>query len=152
MLRGITFTVVTLGVLFAGLAQSQTALATVRLPRAVLADGRPVAAGNLYVRLTSDALAPAAGQAAGAERWVELLRGGQVVGREVATIIADDEIGAVAKAGGKSVSESIPLAHEPTQAECYVAGFFAARFLAAAFGTVAVTRTDAAVFWPADSV
>jgi hypothetical protein len=40
---------------------------------------------------------PAVGQSPGAERWVEFLQGGKVVGREVATVIAAADMGAIAK-------------------------------------------------------
>jgi hypothetical protein len=74
-----------------------TALGSVTLPRRVMADGKPLAAGTYQVRLTGDEARPAAGQSPNAERYVEFLRGGQVVGREVATIVPNADIAAVAK-------------------------------------------------------
>jgi hypothetical protein len=76
-----------------------TALGSVTLPRKVMADGKPLAAGTYQVRLTGDEAKPAAGQSPNAERYVEFLRGGQVVGREVATVVSGPDIAAVAKGG-----------------------------------------------------
>jgi hypothetical protein len=72
-------------------------LGTVRLTRSVMADGKPLPAGSYQVRLTSDEVKVAVGQAPGAERWVEFLRDGKVVGRELATVIGAGEIGKIAK-------------------------------------------------------
>lgn len=70
---------------------------TIRLPQAVLADGQPLAPGTYQVRVTDQSLAPAPGQTAGSERWVEFVKNGTVAGREVATVIPDAEIAQVAK-------------------------------------------------------
>lgn len=73
-------------------------LGSVRLPKGVKADGKTLASGTYQVRLTAQNAAPEAkGQTAAAERWVEFMRGGQVVGREVVTIIPQSEIAAVQK-------------------------------------------------------
>ena len=76
-----------------------TALGSVTLPRRVMADGKPLAAGTYQIRLTGDEAKPAAGQSPNAERYVEFLRGGQVVAREVATIVPAADIASVAKGG-----------------------------------------------------
>ena len=76
-----------------------TALGSVTLPRRVIADGKPLAAGTYQVRLTGDEAKPAAGQSPNAERYVEFLRGGQVVGREVASIVPAADIASIAKGG-----------------------------------------------------
>jgi hypothetical protein len=79
-----------------GQPPAEAALGTVHLTRAVKADGKPLAAGTYQVRLTTqNANPPAAGQSPGLERWVEFLQGGQVKGREVATIVPQSEIGQV---------------------------------------------------------
>jgi hypothetical protein len=62
-----------------------------------LADGKPLKAGTYQVRLTADEPKPGAGQAPGAERYVEFVSAGRVVGREVATVVSADDIGKVAK-------------------------------------------------------
>jgi hypothetical protein len=73
-------------------------LVTVRIPRASTADGKPLPAGSYQVRLTDQ---EAAGQAPGAtaylERYVEFVKGGKVVGREVASIVPSADIAKVAK-------------------------------------------------------
>ena len=79
-----------------GAAVAQTTTATIgriQLPRAVMADGKVLAAGTYQVRLTDTLAQPAIGQSADAERWVEFVSGGRVVGREVATVISASEIG-----------------------------------------------------------
>jgi hypothetical protein len=74
----------------------EIALGTVRLTRAVKADGKPLPAGAYQVRLTAqNANPPAPGESPGLERWVEFLQGGQVKGREVATIVPQSEIALV---------------------------------------------------------
>jgi hypothetical protein len=68
-----------------------SALGSVRIPRAVMADGKPLAAGTYQVRLTGQAAQPAvAGQQM--ERWVEFVQGGQVRGREVVSIVPAAEV------------------------------------------------------------
>jgi hypothetical protein len=74
------------------------ALGSVSLGRAVRADGQPLPAGTYQVRLTSQNAAPdAKGQTPSAARWVEFVRGGKVVGREVVTIVPQSEISLVQK-------------------------------------------------------
>jgi hypothetical protein len=74
------------------------ALGTVRLPRAVTADGKPLAAGSYQVRLTGQASQPnAVGATEELERWVEFVRGGKVAGREVVSIVPQAEYKLVAK-------------------------------------------------------
>ena len=66
-------------------------LGSVSLPRAVMADGKPLPAGTYTVRLTAQAAQPAVpGQQM--ERWVEFVQGGQVRGREVVSIIPASEV------------------------------------------------------------
>jgi hypothetical protein len=74
------------------------ALGTVRVPKGVKADGKPLPAGTYQVRLTAQtATPPAAGQTAAAERWAEFVQSGQVKGREVVTIVPQAEIAQVQK-------------------------------------------------------
>ena len=76
----------------------EMALGSVSLHKAVKADGKPLPAGTYQVRLTSQQATPEAkGQTAPAERWVEFVRGGKVVGREVVTIVPQAEIALVQK-------------------------------------------------------
>ena len=63
-------------------------LGTVRLPKGVKADGKDIAAGSYQVRLTADEAKPdARGSSEKLERWVEFVKGGTVVGREVVSIV-----------------------------------------------------------------
>lgn len=74
------------------------ALGTVRIPKAVKADGKPLAAGTYQLRLTSEQAKPdAVGTTGKLERWVEFVKGGKVAGREVATIVPESEIKLVQK-------------------------------------------------------
>ena len=76
----------------------QIALGSVRIPKGVKADGKPLAAGTYQVRLTPQTATPdAKGQGASLERWVEFVKGGKVAGREVVTIIPQAEIAQVQK-------------------------------------------------------
>lgn len=81
-------------------------LGSVRLSRAVMADGKPLAAGVYTVRLTSEEPAHAIGQSPHAERWVELLRNGSVAGREVATVISASDMRKIAKSPQPSANAS----------------------------------------------
>ena len=74
------------------------ALGTVHLPRAVKANGQPLAAGTYQVRLTPDNASPVAkGATASLERWVEFVKGGKVAGREVMTIVPQTDIPKIQK-------------------------------------------------------
>jgi hypothetical protein len=74
------------------------ALGSVHIPKAIKADGKPLAAGTYQVRLTPETASPdARGQTASNERWAEFVKGGKVVGREVVTIIPQAEISKVQK-------------------------------------------------------
>src|SRR5262249_57750791 len=72
-------------------------LGTVQLGKKVMADGKPLAPGSYQVRLTNDEPKPGVGQAPGAEKYVEFVKGGKVVAREVATVISADDIAKIAK-------------------------------------------------------
>ena len=73
-------------------------LGTVRLPKAVSADGKPLPAGTYQVRLTGqEAGPPAVGISEPLERWVEFLQGKTVKGREVVSIVPAAEAKLVAK-------------------------------------------------------
>jgi hypothetical protein len=73
-----------------------TSLGSVRLTRAVKANGQPLPAGSYTVRLTEEQARPEAkGQDPSLERWVEFVQGGQVKGREVVTIVPESDIAQV---------------------------------------------------------
>jgi hypothetical protein len=87
-------------VMAAGSAYAQGAnnsLGSVTLGKKVMADGKPLPAGTYQVRLTTDAPKPGVGQAPDAEKYVEFMKGGKVVGREVATVVSAEDISKIAK-------------------------------------------------------
>lgn len=87
----------------------EVALGSVRIPRAVTADGKPLPAGNYTLRVTAQEAKPeAVGTTEALQRWAEFVQGGQVRGREVITIVPATEAKVVAKdtpprAGGSKV-------------------------------------------------
>jgi hypothetical protein len=77
---------------------ANSALGSVTLNHKVKADGQPLAAGTYTVRLTDEAPPkPGVGQTAEAERYVEFVKGGKVVAKEVATVISDADVKTVVK-------------------------------------------------------
>jgi len=79
-------------------APGAMALGTVRLPKGVKLDGKEIAAGSYQVRLTADEAKPdAKGSSEKLERWVEFLKGTNVVGREVVSIVPANEAKLVQK-------------------------------------------------------
>lgn len=76
----------------------ELALGSVRLPRAVTADGKPLPAGTYQVRLTSQEAKPdAVGTSKALERWIEFVQKGTVKGREVVSIVPQAEVKNVVK-------------------------------------------------------
>lgn len=76
----------------------ELALGSFRLPRAVTADGKPLAAGSYTVKVTAQEAKPdAVGTTEPLERWVEISRGGKAAGREVVVIVPNEEIQMVVK-------------------------------------------------------
>lgn len=82
------------------------ALGSVRLPRAVMADGKMLPPGSYSLRVTSDAVTPVKGQGPDAEKWVEFVQGGQVKGRELASVVASADIAAVAEGKPPAVNSN----------------------------------------------
>ncbi len=76
---------------------ANTSLGSVTLAHKVTADGQPLAAGTYQVRLSTDEPKPAVGQTPESERYVEFLKGGKVVAREVATVVSDADVKTIAK-------------------------------------------------------
>ncbi|SRR5712692_8052395 len=81
----------------AGAQNAGATLNTVHITKKVMADGKPLAPGTYTVRLTNDIAKPAVGESPDAERYVEFVRAGKVVAREVATVISAADIGKIAK-------------------------------------------------------
>ena len=77
---------------FAQEGSNATVLGSVTLTRKVLADGQPLAPGTYQVRLSSEQVKPIVGMSPEGERYVEFVRAGQVVGREVATVIPSSDM------------------------------------------------------------
>jgi hypothetical protein len=68
-----------------------TTVGTVRIAKAVKADGQDLKPGTYVLRVTErEATPPAAGATPQYERWAEFLQGGQVKGREVVTVVTPD--------------------------------------------------------------
>jgi hypothetical protein len=85
-----------------------TMLGTVNIPTRVMANGQVLTPGSYQVRLTTEMPQPGPGQTQESERWVEFVRGGKPVGREVASVVPAAEIAQVAEgprpaAGGSRV-------------------------------------------------
>lgn len=74
-------------------------LGTVELPRAVLADGQRLAAGTYGVRLTGELATDVVGQEPSSERWVEFVRNGKTMGRELASFVESSDVEAVTPRG-----------------------------------------------------
>jgi hypothetical protein len=85
----------------------ELALGTVKVPKGLKADGKPLAAGTYKVRLTTtEAESKAAGATPSYERYVEFLQGTEVKGREVVSIVPNADIGKVAKGKGPAPGAS----------------------------------------------
>lgn len=82
----------------AAVPTGETALGSVSIPRAVMADGKTLPKGSYTVRLTAQSAQPTVpGQLPDLNRWVEFVQGGQVKGREVVSIVPQSEIASVQK-------------------------------------------------------
>ena len=78
-------------------AQAGQALGSVRLPRAVVANGQSLPAGTYTLRLSSDTVSPVVGQGPEAAKWVEFVQAGSVKGKELASVVAPADVKAVAE-------------------------------------------------------
>lgn len=74
-----------------------TSLGSVTINHKVKADGQPLAAGTYQVRLTDESPKPGVGQSPDAERYVEFVKSGKVVAREVATVVSDADVKSITK-------------------------------------------------------
>lgn len=88
-------------------AQAASAvLGTVRLARGVMADGKPLAAGSYTLRVAADPVTPVSGQGADNAKWVEFVQGGQVKGRELASVVPQAEVKDVIKGKAPAANSS----------------------------------------------
>ncbi len=72
-------------------------LGSVHITRKVMANGQPLAPGTYQVRLTQDeATPPATGADPKLERWAEFVQGGKVKGKEVVSVVPQDQVAEVA--------------------------------------------------------
>jgi hypothetical protein len=91
-------------------------LTAVQIPHSVLANGKPLPAGLYELRLTNERPTSLPGQSPDAERWVELVSNGNVVAREVAVVLRDDDLPSVG-------ASSVP-ARDGTRVEMLKGGDF----------------------------
>jgi hypothetical protein len=76
----------------------EVTLGAIRIPRGVTADGKALAAGTYQVKVTTQEARPeAVGTTEPLERWAEFSQRGEVKGREVVTIVPENEIKMVVK-------------------------------------------------------
>lgn len=78
-------------------AQTATTLGTVRLSRGVMADGKALPAGSYSLRVSTAPVATVVGQGGDNAKWVEFVQGGEVKGRELASVIPSAEVKQVVK-------------------------------------------------------
>lgn len=90
----------------AALPSGATSLGTVRLSRSVKANGEALPAGSYQLRLTGEEPPAPTGATKPYERWVEFVKGGKVVGREVVSIVPQSEIKNVAKGAAPASGSS----------------------------------------------
>jgi hypothetical protein len=107
MLRNIIRIALVLVVVAAATAAyaASVTLGTVRMTQPVLADGKPLPPGTYEVRLTDESLPALPGQTPGAERVVEFVKDGQVVGRDAAEVMSMEgaSVGTAGRASGPRV-------------------------------------------------
>ena len=72
-------------------------LGTVRITKAVKANGETLAPGTYTVRLTTESPSAVVGQTPAEAKWIEFVQGGQVKGREVATVLTPEELKKIAE-------------------------------------------------------
>ena len=80
-----------------GIAMFGIVIGSVHIPRAAVANGAGLPTGTYTVRVADDQLTVPAGQSPDAEKWVEFVQGGKVVGKEVASVISDADMKSIAK-------------------------------------------------------
>ena len=72
-------------------------LGSVTINKKVMANGQSLAAGTYTVRLSSDSVTSVVGESADSEKWVEFVQGGQVKGKELATVVTGADVKTVSK-------------------------------------------------------
>jgi hypothetical protein len=87
-------------------AKANTTLATVNISRKVTAGGTALTPGSYQLRLTGEHPQAAAGESPDSEEFIEFVKGGKVVAREVATVVSRDDIKSVGKGESTPASGS----------------------------------------------
>jgi len=72
-------------------SKKSAAIGTVKIG-SVVADGKPLPAGTYALRVSDEMPAKVLGQTLDESRWVEFTQGGQVKGRELATVLTKDAL------------------------------------------------------------
>lgn len=75
------------------------AIAKVRIPQSVLADGKSIAPGTYEMWITDERPATNSGTPSENQRWVEIAANGKVVAREIAEVFPFSERGVVGTSG-----------------------------------------------------
>ena len=75
-------------------------LGSVTVNRRVMANGEALAPGTYTLRVLPETIKSAVGQTPAESRWVEFVRGGKVVAKDVATVMTAEEARKVAKGPG----------------------------------------------------
>ncbi len=78
-------------------AQAAQSLGSVKIAHKVMANGQPLAPGTYTVRLSSESVSSVVGQSAEGEKWVEFVQGGEVKGKELATVVSAADIKTLSK-------------------------------------------------------
>ena len=91
------FALILLAAAVPGMAAPQGQLASVSIPVAFTANGQPMAAGTYSIRLSNSPVSPVVGQSPEGEHWVEFLKGGNVAGKELATVVTGPDAKQVLK-------------------------------------------------------
>lgn len=74
------------------MAKKPASLGSVKITRSVMADGKPLAAGTYMLHVSDEMPAKVVGQTLDESRWIEFMQGGQVKGRELATVLSKDAL------------------------------------------------------------
>ena len=73
-------------------ARKTASLGSVTIGHDVMADGKPLAKGTYTLRVSDEMPAKVVGQTLEESRWIEFLKGGEVKGRELATVLTKDAL------------------------------------------------------------
>ena len=90
-------------------AAKPVVLGSAHLAKAVMADGKSLAAGTYSLRVSDEKPAPVVGQTADESRWIEFVQGGTVKGREMATVLSKDALKELAKKGGAPAAGTVKV-------------------------------------------